>query len=193
MKPAPSSGKAAPDDTWHQQMVKAANDKAAADAAKEAASKPKPKAAPKANPPSYKKGTDYVPKTGTAKLHKGEAVLPKETADKYREAKMTHHFDVSDELAGTKEEKPKKEIHHIKTRKAKTGGYIHTHVHTRPEHHPDEEHVSATQDDMVHHMLQNMGEPNPGEAEADAGQSGLPAQGGAPTAAAPVAPPQAGM
>jgi hypothetical protein len=37
--------------------------------------------------PSYKNGTDYVPKTGEAVLHKGEAVLNKEDADKHRERK----------------------------------------------------------------------------------------------------------
>jgi hypothetical protein len=37
--------------------------------------------------PSYKHGTDRVPKTGIAILHKDEAVLPKEEADKHREKK----------------------------------------------------------------------------------------------------------
>jgi len=34
--------------------------------------------------PSYKTGTPYVPKTGEATLHKGEAVLSKDDADKAR-------------------------------------------------------------------------------------------------------------
>ena len=101
------------------------------------------------------------------------------------------HYDVSSELGGKKEEKPKKEIEHIKTKKAKSGGYVHTHVHTHPEHHPDETHVSATQDDMANHMMQSLGEPNPGEAEADAGQSGVPSAAAAPGASAG-APPAAG-
>lgn len=71
-------------------------------------------------------------------------------------------------------EKPKKEIEHIRTRKAKSGGYIHEHHHTHPEHYPPESHVSADQDAMVDHMMSHMGEPNPGEAEADAGESGIP-------------------
>lgn len=78
-----------------------------------------------------------------------------------------------DKMSGG-EDTPKKEIHHIRTRKVSGGGYIHEHHHTRPEYHPMEEHTSADQDGMVDHMMQNMGEPNPGEAEADAGQSGIP-------------------
>ena len=89
-------------------------------------------------------------------------------------------------------EVPKKEIHHISTRKAGKG-YIHEHHHTHPEHHKMEEHTSADQDGMVDHMMQNMGQPNPGEAEADAGQSGIPQGVPSPTsqplpqAGAPVA------
>lgn len=148
---------------------------------------------PKAGPskakvkPSYKDGTDFVPKTGDAKLHKGEAVLKKEDADKYREAKVKNNpmASVADELGG-KSEKPAKEIKHIIVRKGKTkdGKHVnvHTHVHTHPQHHPDEEHVTEGNDGLVNHMLDHQGEPNPGEAEADAGQSGIP--GAAPTGGA---------
>jgi hypothetical protein len=83
-------------------------------------------------------------------------------------------------------EVPKKEIHHISTRKAGKG-YIHEHHHTHPEHHPMTEHTSADQDGMVEHMMQNMGQANPGEAEADAGQSGIQPQTGAPQPQAPMA------
>ena len=144
--------------------------------------------------PSHKDGTDYVTKTGPAKLHKGEAVLKKEDADKLRAAKdkgMAKHnaMDaVAGELGGKKEETPKKEIKHIITRKAHGGkGHIHTHVHTHPAH-PDEEHVTQGDDDMAEHMMQAMGSPNPGEAEADAGQGASPAAAAAaptPGAAAP--------
>jgi hypothetical protein len=152
--------------------------------------------APK-NQPSYKNGTDRVPKTGPAKLHKGEAVLKKEDADKYREAKgkaMSKESamkSVADELGGHQEAKPKKEIHEIRTRKGKSGGYIHEHHHTHPSHHPMEEHTSANQDAMMSHMMDHMGEANPGEAEADAGQSGVPAAAAqaAPGAPAPGATP----
>lgn len=79
------------------------------------------------------------------------------------------------------EDKPKKEIKHVITRKAHGKGYIHTHVHTHPAH-PDEEHISPDQDGMVEHMMEHMGSPNPGEAEADEGQSGIPAAGTSPSA-----------
>lgn len=150
------------------------DDKALAGGANPNSSKAAPKAAPAkstAKMPSYKEGTLNVPKTGPAKLHKGEAVLPKEHAEHLRSA-------VAGAL-GHGEEKPKKEIRHIITRKAKNGGYVHEHHHTAPEHHPMEEHISPDQDSMVEHMMDHMGEANPGEAEADAGQSGVPMQQGA--------------
>jgi len=43
--------------------------------------------------PKYKNGTDYVPETGPAILHKGEAVLTKEEADKHRARKSSGHTD----------------------------------------------------------------------------------------------------
>lgn len=70
---------------------------------------------------------------------------------------------------GGEDKKPAKEVREVRTRKAKSGGYIHEHHHTHPEHHPMEEHTSKDQDAMAEHMLQSMGTPNPGEAEADAG------------------------
>jgi hypothetical protein len=167
-------------------------------------------APPPAHTPSYKDGTDYVPKTGPAKLHKGEAVLNKEDAKEHRKekgndmSKESVMKEATSSMAGKKEEKPKKEVESIHTRHAKNGGYIHTHHHTHPEHHPDEEHISKDQDAMADHMLQNMGQPNPGEAEADAGQSGIPgdagaagagaagAGAGAPQAASATPPPAAG-
>jgi hypothetical protein len=39
--------------------------------------------------PSYKRGTRYVPKTGVARLEKGEAVLNKKQATKYRRGKVS--------------------------------------------------------------------------------------------------------
>src|ERR1017187_6634824 len=78
-------GKAAnPQDTsWHDDMVRKANQTAKDNAAQPAPKQPVKSAGPK----SYKEGTDFVPKTGKAKLHKGEAVLKKEDADQYRAAK----------------------------------------------------------------------------------------------------------
>lgn len=149
------------DTSWHDQKVREAN------ASHVEASKPAPTGSP-AKPhkmPKYHKGTDYVPKTGPAVLKKGEAVLDTKEAAEHRA--MKHGMDsVASELGG-KSEKPKKEIKHIVTKKAKTGGYIHEHHHTAPEHHPMEEHVSPNQDAMVEHMMQHMGTPNDGEEAAE--------------------------
>ncbi len=163
---------------------------------KSESSKPAPKGTPaKPKMPKYHKGTDYVPKTGPAVLKKGEAVLDTKEAAKHRAAKgktMTkvNAMSGAQDALGGKSDKPKKEIKHIKTEKAKSGGYIHTHVHTHPEHHPDEQHVTPDQDGMVAHMMEHMGTPNPGEADADAGQSGVAAgaAGGAPSPAPAAAP-----
>ena len=96
---------------------------------------------------------------------------------------------VSGSLGGKKEKTPKKEVKEIRTRKGASGGFIHTHSHTRPEHHPDEEHVSPDQDAMVEHMLSNLGTPNPGEQEAEAGAGASPqpspTAGNPPPAAVP--------
>ena len=73
------------------------------------------------------------------------------------------------------DEKPKKEIDHIRIRKDHTGhGHIIEHHHKSPEHHPKEEHVTKGTDDMINHVMENMTPQNPGEEEADAGQSGIP-------------------
>jgi hypothetical protein len=114
--------------------------------------------------PSYKNGTPYVPKTGPAILHEGERVVPKEKNMKDLMDAVKGHMSGSD-----KPEKPKKELHEIRTRKAKSGGYIHEHHYTHPEHYKMEEHTSPDQDAMASHMMEHMGQPNPGEADADAG------------------------
>jgi hypothetical protein len=121
---------------------------------------------------SYKKGTVHVPKTGEAILHEGEAVIPA------KENPMNDTYAMVKNMG--RDEKPKKEIAHIKTSKAHSGGYVHEHHHTRPEHHPMETHVTADQDAMANHMMQHLGEPNPGEADASAG---APPTAGAPPAA----------
>jgi hypothetical protein len=116
---------------------------------------------------AMKEGTPHVEKTGAYLLHEGEAVIPKE---KNMDA-------VKDILGGHEAHKPAKELHEIRTRKVKGHGgktsYIHEHHFTHPEHHKPEEHSSANQDEMMSHMMDHMGEPNPGEAEANAGQSGI--------------------
>lgn len=84
---------------------------------------------------------------------------------------------------GAEHSKPHKEIKEIRIRKGKSGGHIIEHHHTHPEHHPVEEHVAPTMDALHDHMEDTMGAPNLGEAEADAGQSGIPA-GAAPAPSA---------
>jgi hypothetical protein len=173
------------DTSGHDQMVSNAN----ASFANKAKATPvkAPSAATPGKIPKFHKGTDYVPKTGPAILKKGEAVLNNKDAAKHREAKMSKGTlaSVSDELSG-KAAKPKKEIKSMHIKKAANGGHIIRHEHTHPEHHPDEEHTTKTDDQLASHVLQNMGTPNPGEADADAGQSGAPAAGTpAPAPAAP--------
>jgi hypothetical protein len=135
---------------------------------------------------SFKKGTTSVPKTGPAIVHKGEAVIP---------AKENSMSDgLYDKVPGMPAHKPKKEIDHIRTSKAKSGGYIHEHHHTAPEHHPKETHVSATKKDMLAHMAQHMGDPETGadtaapDAAAGAPPMGGPAAGAPPPGAAPAGP-----
>lgn len=127
--------------------------------------------------PSYKDGTDYVPKTGPAMLHKGEAVVPKKDNM------------VTDKITGGV---PAKVVSHMVHRKHKADHHTVENHHTRPEHHPHEIHHfhGASALDQVHdHLEEHAGTPNPGEAEADAGQSGVPpaAVPGAPAPAAPAA------
>jgi hypothetical protein len=107
----------------------------------------------------YKKGTAYVPKTGPAMLHKGEAVIPAEGNPMgLAESALAH----GEQKAPPK---PKKRIKEIRTRKAKSGGYIHEHHHTRPDAHPMEEHTSPDQAGMLAHMTDNA--PNMGEPEGE--------------------------
>ena len=98
--------------------------------------------------------------------------------------------DATSDVMGGKEKKPKKVIHEIRTRKAKSGGYIHTHHHTS-EHHPVEEHVSPDQASMLAHMAQAMPGPSAApapDASAGAPDAGAPDASAAPPAAAPAAP-----
>jgi len=55
---------------------------------------------------SYKYGTKRVPKTGLAKLHKGEAVLPVKEAKKYRRAKVK----AAASMLGAGKRKPAKKV-----------------------------------------------------------------------------------
>lgn len=82
--------------------------------------------------------------------------------DKYSDA-------VRSSLGGDDAKAPKKEISHIVTKKSHNGDHIHEHHHKHPEHHPMETHTTRGDDEMVAHMMEHMGSPNQGEAEADAG------------------------
>lgn len=109
---------------------------------------------------SYKKGTPSVPKTGTYKLHEGEAVIP---ADK-------NPYSM---VSGRKPRKSKKVVKHITTRKAK-GGYIAENHHTESSEHPMEEHVLPDMAALQGHMEDHMGSPD-GAPEAGAPPEAQPA------------------
>lgn len=193
--PMPTSDDNAP--TQSKSDIDAENkymDAAGADQAAKLHPKTAPKAAPKAaTPPKYHKGTDYVPKTGPAVLKKGEAVLNTKDAAEYRKEKgktmastMEH---AAHALGGHKEEKPKKEVEEMHIRRSKNGGHIIKHKHTRPEHHPDEEHTTKGDDELAEHVMTHMGDMNDGEADANAGNSGIPSEAESPAAGAGAAPP----
>lgn len=109
--------------------------------------------------PVYHKGTPAVPKTGPAILEKGEAVIPA------KDNPMNPYDKITE---GAK--KPKKVLHEIRTRKAKSGGYIHEHHHTEPMHHKMEEHTTPDKDAMAAHMMEHMGsDAAPEQQESAAG------------------------
>ncbi len=86
---------------------------------------------------------------------------------------------------------PKKSVREIRTRKGKSGGYIHEHHHESPEHHPMEEHMSPDQNAMLAHMASAM--PNGPAQAAPMDDGSADASGGAAPAAPPAgAPPPSG-
>lgn len=184
------------DPSWHDEMVRKANQ---AFQAKSAESKPASKA--KDSPPKYHKGTDYVPKTGPAVLEKGEAVLKKKDADKYRAAKgkdmakdSTRAHSV---LGGSHKSKSKskhkgKKPHSIHIRRGKSGGFIATHHHL-----PDEDGVTPESEDHVvpdmsalhDHMDQMMGDQGAAPVPAPPPDAAAAAAGGGPGPGAGAPPP----
>jgi hypothetical protein len=128
---------------------------------------------------SFEHGTDYVPKTGLALLHKGEKVIP--AKDNMADS---HVFDM---IPGKKEKAPPKHIKEIRTTRAHDGKLIHTHIHHHPAHHPDETHVSNDMSDLHNHFEDHAGTPNDGE-EAPAGGAPAPLTAAAPPMPAPAAP-----
>ena len=137
---------------------------------------------------SFEQGTNYVPKTGVYKLHEGEAVKPAEEnmADNAAQFSM---------VPGRKSKAPKKE--HVATHIThhKDGSHTAVHKHSHPEHHPDETHALSNMDALHAHLEDHVGQPNSGEAEAEAGNpeayTGPAAPAAAPAAGAPPAPPAA--
>lgn len=85
-------------------------------------------------------------------------------------------------LAGKK--KPAKKLKEIRTRKGKSGGFIHEHHFSGGEHEP-EEHVSPDAQAMLQHMMANMG----GGASAAPAPAADPDAGQAAPATAPAGPP----
>ena len=133
----------------------------------------------------FKKGTNYVPHTGVALLHKGEAVIPA------KENKMDSTYDMVKGMG--KDKPPKKEIKEMVHTKSHNGKHIVTHKHHSPSHHPDETHVMNDMAELHDHMENHAGTPNDGEAAPAAGADGsAPAQmTAAPTPMAPPAAPGA--
>jgi hypothetical protein len=135
-------------------------------------------AKPLGSVPSYKDGTDFVPKTGPAILHKGEKVTP---------AKDNPMKNVYDKITEG-DAKPPKKLKSIHTRKAADGSYIHEHHHHFPEHHKMEEHTSPDDKSMLAHLTEHaptMGAEAPampagpqGADQAMAGATGAPPQPG---------------
>lgn len=108
----------------------------------------------------YKNGTDSVPKTGPAILHKGEAVLKKSDAEHYRKVLGLSKLSGKDA-----EERPSKKVKEVRIRKGSEGGYIVENHHENPMEHPMTEHPYEDQDAMLDHVMEHMGEPNDGEEE----------------------------
>lgn len=139
-----------------------------------------PPSGPAAKPAGFKDG-GVVEKTGVAKVHKGEVVIPAKSNWK----------DATKGLGGkSSPKKGKKEVKEIRTRKGASGGFIHTHHFNDASQEP-EEHVSPDQNAMVQHMIQNMGDGGGGAATADPNAAAPAAQPVGPPQGTPLAPPGA--
>jgi hypothetical protein len=130
---------------------------------------------------SFKKGTDYVPKTGNYKLHEGEKVVPKDK-------NMDSMKDKMMESLGGASKKPKKEIKEMVHSKTTNGKHLVVHKHHHPEHHPDETHSLENMEALKAHMEDHAGEPNEGEEPEQGGppqMTAAPSPEAAPPMAAP--------
>jgi hypothetical protein len=108
--------------------------------------------------PSYKDGVAVVPKTGPAMLHKNEAVVPA------KDNPMSGTFDL---VKGKRQRKAKKELEHMRVRKAKSGGMIVEHHYTNSGDHKMEEHVMKDLGALHSHMDEHYGEPKPEGADVN--------------------------
>jgi hypothetical protein len=116
---------------------------------------------------SYEHGTPHVPETGIYKLHKGEAVIPKEKNPMNPFAKIT---------SGDK--KPRKALKSIHVHATDNGKHIVTHKHHHPEHHPDTTHAMNSADEVGQHVAAAAPSMEPQAPPADeAAQQGAPAMG----------------
>jgi len=93
---------------------------------------------------SYEKGTDYVPKTGPAILHEGEAVTPA------KDNPMNPYAKIAEST-----KKPKKALKEIRVRKAHDGSHIVEHHHHHPAH-PMEEHTAKDMEALQAHMQEHV-------------------------------------
>lgn len=89
------------------------------------------------------------------------------------------------------EKKPEKKISHIVVKKSHNGDHIHEHHHTHPDHHPSETHTTRGDDEMIQHLLSNIGTAN--EGEQPPADPGADAGGQPPAAGVPQVPPQGAM
>lgn len=106
-----------------------------------------------------------------------------------------HRFELASKAVTEKnmaEEKKKKhhEFKHTMIVHHDDGSHTTTHHHESGDSKKNKEYASSDHDSMMDGMMDNTSAPNPGEAQADAGDHGVPEEQAAP-AGLPGAPPQA--
>lgn len=148
--------------------------------------------------PNFEEGTDYVPQTGLALLHEGEAVVPREAAERARtegegvSTKSPRSDRVSSTLGGkskksskkkkskskSKSKRGSKKPRSIRIRKAANGGYVAEHEFDQPEN--NEVHQLQDMDELKQHLDENLGDeggggetPPPGPVEQPALRGGM--------------------
>ena len=137
--------------------------------------------------PKYHKG-GKIKKDGeqVVNAENGETVLPNKGKKRATELAMKH-------LDGMKDGMENAAKKHVKPMKKKHGKVKKIHVHVNDddtfsmthEHHPNEDgsqnpdttHSAQDMDQLMDHMQDHLGTPNPGEAEANAGPQAAPAAG----------------